>query len=298
MSSVDWKTYIDNRASLPPGQFSKFTVVQMSTAPIAAGGTDTNTNPPFDPVAGCPPGGGPASCYRLNPLFWKGVDDKIDYANQQGIAVLFAGFIEPLSKSAANDYSAVLTVSKEATVFAQSIVARLYGNFVVFSPGFDHPLPENIGIINDVGTAIGSDAITVPPRHLVTNHSAGGSSLMAYLNLLQGRTWLNFELFQSGTPGNSQASELSNLTDRAVSLPLALSTATTVKPAINGEAVYPGQDKPPNTFLINHTPYRARQTAYLSMLSGAAGYTMGTCGVVDWGKGGGLAACPAPIDWQ
>jgi len=195
MSLADWKTYIDNRATIPRNQFTKFTVVQMSTAPVAAGGTDTNTKPPFDPVAGCPPGGGPASCYRLNPLFWKGVDDKIDYANQQGIAVLFAGFIEPLSKSAVNDYSAVLTDSNEAIVFAQSIVARLNGNFVVFSPGFDHSLSDNIGVIDAVGTAIGGDANTVATRHLVTNHSAGGSTINDYLNLLQKKTWLNFKLF-------------------------------------------------------------------------------------------------------
>jgi hypothetical protein len=40
----------------------------------------------------------------------------------------------------------------------------------------------------------------------------------------------------------------------------------------------------------NHTPYRARQTAYLSFLSGATGFSTGTCGIFDWGKG--TAQCP------
>jgi len=298
MSLADWKTYIDNRAQNPQGPLTQFTVVQMSTAPVAAGGMDTNTKPPFDPIAGCSPGNGPGSCYRLNPLFWKGVDDKIDYANQQGIAVLFAGFIEPLSKSTVGGYSAVLTNPDEAKIFAQSIAARLYGNFVVFSPGFDHTLPDNSGIIDAVGAAIGDNTSGVTSRHLVTNHSASGSPVTDYTHYLQGESWMDFELFQSGTPGNSQDSELSNLTDRALSMPSKLSAAKPTMPVINGESVYPGQDKPPYTFLVNHTPYRARQTAYLSMLSGAVGYSMGTCGVVDWGKGGGLAACPTPLNWQ
>jgi hypothetical protein len=298
MSLADWKTYIDDRAQNPQGPLTQFTVVQMSTAPTAAGGTDTDTRPPFDPTAGCSTGNGPGSCYRLNPLFWKGVDDKIDYANQQGVAVLFAGFIEPLSKSTVDGYSAVLTNPDEAKIFAQSIAARLYGNFVVFSPGFDHTLPDNIGIIDAVGAAIGDNTSGVTSRHLVTNHSAGGSPVTDYTKYLQSKSWMDFELFQSGTPGNSQASELANLTDRAVSLPSKLSSAKPTMPAINGESVYPGQDKPSSTFLVNHTPYRARQTAYLSMLSGAAGYSMGTCGVVDWGKGGGLASCPTPLNWQ
>lgn len=307
MSLADWqhfvmaraKGYSDGQVNLPN---TGFTVLQLSTAPIVAGGTDTEQNPPFDAIGSCPDA--PKSCYRLNPKFWKNVDDKIEFANENGIVVVFAGFIEPLSKSLVTGYSTVATDPTEASIFAQSIAARLYGNFVIFSPGFDHTLSDNIGIINPVGLAIGDNATGVTSRHLVTNHSAGGSAPTDYTTYLQPLatkpavpSWLDFELFQSGTKGSSQAAELQNELDRAASLASTLWKAKPKLPAINGEAVYVGQHDPKD-WLDNHSPYRARQTAYLSMLSGAAGYTMGTCGVVDWGRGGGLIGCPTHLEWM
>jgi hypothetical protein len=166
--------------------------------------------------------------------------------------------------------------------FARNVAARYYGNFVVFSPGFDHKIPVNLPIIEKIGQTAGDNTFS---RNLVTNHPAGGSTLDE-LKLLQSKSWLDFQMFQSGTPGNSPSEELLNATNRARTLPLDLMSET--KPLINGEAIYDGVL---GLNSVNHTPYRARQTAWLSFLSGAVGYSAGTCGVFDWGKG--IGGCPS-----
>ncbi len=306
MSQPDWMAYILDRELPSQGAGSQFTVVQLATAPKAAGSTDAGHNPPFDPVDSSCTGDAPTKCHRLNPRFWKGVDDKIEFANQHGMAVVLAGFIEPLQKSLLLGTSPVATSPAEAVIFAESVAARLYGNFVIFSPGFDHKLGDNLGIIDLVGSAIGDNATGVTSRHLVTNHAAGGSDPADYMQVHK-KPWLDFDLFQSGTPTkfttacrlpDTQANELCNITDRAASMAVALSKFSPAKPVINGEAVYPGQEQPGATFAANHTAYRARQTAYLSLLSGAMGYSMGTCGVLDWGQGGGLGGCSRALVWN
>jgi hypothetical protein len=298
MTYANWQAYINDRSSPTVGAGSQFSLVQMAIAPKAIGSTDTSGNPPFDPIITGPAcsSDGPGLCFRWNPKFWKAVDDKIDYANQSGIVVLLASFIEPLSKSTMTGNSTVATAAAEAQIFAQNVAARYYGNFVIYSPGFDNTLPDNSGIINAVGNALGNNSSVLTPRQLVTNHSAGASDVSLYTTYLQSQPWLAFELYQSGSPGSSQADELTKITDRASSMASILYGATPTKPVINGEAVYPGQQTV-NDWVPNHTPYRARQTAYYSMLSGAMGYTMGTCGVVDWGVGHGSVGCNASPLW-
>jgi hypothetical protein len=297
MSYNNWTSYVTSRAAPLQGLTgSQFTVVQLATAPKAAGGTDLSGNPPFDAIGPNCAGDGPGSCFRMNPRFWKGVDDKIEYANQKGLVVLYAGFIEPLQKTEPFAYDTVLTTVDEAKIFALSVAARYAGNFVIYSPGFDHKLQSNASIIDSVGSALGTDTSTWTARQLVTNHSAGGLDVSQYTTYLHGKAWLDFELYQSGTPGTSEADELTKMTDRAGSMAATLAAATPTKPVINGESVYPGQSSD-SDWSTNHTPYRARQTAYVSMLSGAVGYSMGTCGVVDWGQGG-LAGCNNSPTWK
>jgi hypothetical protein len=317
MNEAQWESYIQNRSSPDVGMGAQFTAVQLATAPLAAASVDTAGNPPFDRIdTSCPDA--PGACYRMNPRFWKGVDDKIEYANQKGLVVFLAGFIEPQQKSLTDDYSKVLTDPEEAKKLAQAVTARLYGNFVVFSPGFDHKLSDNISIIDKVGAGIGDDILGVTARHLVTNHSAGSTDVGDYTGLLHGKSWLDFELYQSGTSSKAtsicnrtlqdgspdlKSNELCNLTDRAASMAETLFKAgPKTKPAINGEASYVGQEdlEHPNnpSYWDNHRPYQARQTAYLSLLSGAAGYSMGTCGVIDWGKWNGLAGCRSSLHWD
>ncbi len=79
MTYGNWQAYINDRAASTVGTGSQFSVVQMATAPKAIGNTDTSGNPPFDPTDPACSGDGPGSCFRWNPRFWKGVDDKIEY---------------------------------------------------------------------------------------------------------------------------------------------------------------------------------------------------------------------------
>jgi hypothetical protein len=101
-------------------------------------------------------------------------------------------------------------------------------------------------------------------------------------------------MYQSGTPSSTPTSNtLENLTGRAspMAIDLASLTPFVAKPIINGEAAYDGPELGADT----NTPYRVRQTAYLSFLSGAAGHTMGACGIFDWSAG--RANCQ-PHPWQ
>jgi PKD repeat protein len=288
-----WTSLLDERKTPLPGlDKSQFTVIQMAFAPD--GIHNDTTIQPFDRVTGCGDGvEGPGRCFRFNPDFWKALDQKVEEANKRDIVVVLASFIDPISDSG----NAVPTNSQEATFFAEEVAGRLLGNFVIYSPGFDHKVREGQTIINEtiidtVGSGIKSaDLFTQKGTkgsrsiHLLTNHTAGGAQPDDYLQLHK-KTWLNFELFQSGTPGGSLSAELQGMTKRAVDLAAKLSTATPLKPAVNGESVYPGLPlSHESQARDNHTPYRARQTAYYSMLSGAQGYTMGTCGVFDWPPG-------------
>ena len=82
-----------------------------------------------------------------------------------------------------------------------TIFSRLAGNFVVFSPSFDAKASDGTaesginvaGLIDAVATAIHLAA----PRHLIGVHLAGGSAWTDY-DQLQGKPWLNMQLFQTG----------------------------------------------------------------------------------------------------
>lgn len=286
-----WKTYVNDRASNTSSARpnTAFTVVQLAVSPKVAGPVDTSGNPPFEsPDPACQPDTTkpPNKCTRWNARYWAGLDDKIQYANQKGLVVLLAGLMEPLQKeSDAPSYDAAeLVESPGMETLARNVAARYYGNFVIFSPGFDHKIPGNLPIIGKVAQVAGDNAFS---RNLVTNHPAGGS-LLSELIQLQNKSWLDFQMFQSGTPGSSPSDELRNATERARTLPLGL--LSEAKPLINGEAIYDGVVGANSG---NHTPYRTRQTAWLSFLSGAMGYSAGTCGVFDWGKG--LGGCPSNV---
>lgn len=86
---------------------------------------------------------------------------------------------------------------------------------------------------------------------------------------------------KSESNGNT-ATQLMLITQRAREIPYTLWTYTPTKPSVNGEAIYDGvNDAQLGT--ANYNAYRVRQTAYLSLLSGAVGYTYGVQGVFDWG---------------
>ncbi len=295
----DWQTYINAQATSPTGKpNTAFTVVHLAVSPKAAGTVDANGNPPFDQPAdpSCQPDStqAPSYCNDWDPRYWAALDDKIQYANQKGLVVFLAGIMEPLQKDLTYLTAAPpAPTSKGLSTLATNTAARYAGNFVVLSPGFDHQIAPNLTLIREIGSILSNNAIF---RGLVTNHPAGGSSF-SDLKTLQPDLWLDFQMFQSGSAGTNNSTELANITDRASSLALNLVALSPLKPVVNGEATYDGAiADPTNPSTVNHTPYRARQTAYLSFLSGAKGYSAGTCGILDWSTG--IAGCTSGWTWS
>lgn len=303
----DFATYLSDRAfrSQVEPSYPPFTVIHMAPAPLWAGQRtpggaldllngiplDAQGRRPFEQVGGCTASGPPPNnCSRWVSAYWRDLDQKVQNANVSGLVVLMAGVMNPLGE----DGTVVVPPLEEAKIFARNFVGRLFGNFVLFSPGFD-ARPSNFSAhINGVGCAIeqASCRVGTPATacnngckgslHLITNHPGGGSSL-AELQALQSQPWMSFQMFQSGqclSSCNDADCQRTCATDRARSLPLSLQSGGP-KANINGEAIYEG----PTTYGgVNYTAYRARQTAYLSTLSGAFGYTFGVCGLFEWGR--------------
>jgi hypothetical protein len=104
-TEADWESYVDQRtAGTHP-----FTVVQIAVSPSSAASplVDRSNpgNPPFDSQANCTADSAALalnSCTRFNPLYWAGMDAKIQYANQKGLVVMLAGIMDPYQKSLDN----------------------------------------------------------------------------------------------------------------------------------------------------------------------------------------------------
>ena len=68
---------------------------------------------------------------------------KIQRANEAGFVVALVGLMEPVDR---------YPESAAACLFARHMVARLFGNFVIFSPSFDSrfiPLADEVGLDED-----------------------------------------------------------------------------------------------------------------------------------------------------
>lgn len=269
-TTSEWDTYLTNRAS------KGVNVVHIGPAPYWAGSTDTpdpgqSANTPFV-GSGCS-GPQPTSCQTPNMNFWRRFEGKIEAANQKGLHVFLAGLMEPVGGPSGSRYPA----AQEAIYFARWLAARLAGNHVIFSPGFDSPYQASLH--KPVGAAIKA----VVPKHLVTNHW-NTTSVTSYANL-HDEPWLDFEMVQSGHNNGVMTTVL----QRARELPWQVAGASNPgyapfvynrKPTVNGEAIYDQGGAGPTT-AFNTT--RARQAGYLSWLSGSFGYTWGLGGVWDWG---------------
>ncbi len=292
----DWKCYVDDRAA------RGFSVIQISVPqwwmkdPL----TDAIGAKPFEDSASFP------AWSKWNPAFWRGFEEKIQYANEKGLAVVIVGVMEPSYRYIAGDnpsFAQRYPPTEDAKTFARNLAARLAGNIVIPSPAFDTK-PDG-GARSDLMRAVGAELDAALPRHRIVNHFGGSTpvTMAGAWNDYQdfhNEAWLDFHLFQSGQcrnlPNGTQATpsqQLQNFTNRARHMPLDLRTFVWGKGAGNGESIYdfegvllePGRTAPPNAH--HYRPYRVRQTAYLSTLSGAFGYTLGVYGLWDWGRGDG-----------
>ncbi len=237
MRSTDdeWNAYLTDRRA------KHFTLIQVAPASQWAGQTNRQGEAPFHDKA----------CWQSNPAFWQAFERKIQRANEAGFVVTLVGLMEPVHR---------YPESAAACLFARNIVARLFGNFVIFSPSFDSqfmPLADEVGFATRQVTAV----------HLITQHPGTPSKeptptwTMQYYD----RPYLDIAGVQTGhNSGNRE-----RCAHHAIEWILHAFRHEPHKPVINLEAMYDGQGEK------GWQAVDARSLAWRSWLSGAKGYTYG-----------------------
>ncbi len=137
-SDEEWETYIADRTA------KRFTVIQVAPAPQWAGLTNRQGQVAFTEK----------TCAQWNPAYWQAFERKVQRANEAGLVVLLVGLMEPVFR---------YPEPSKACLFARNIAARLFGNFVIFSPSFDS---EYLPLADEVGRATRE----ATSAHLITQH--------------------------------------------------------------------------------------------------------------------------------
>ncbi len=249
-SETEWQQYLRDRTS------KGFSVVQISLAPTWSAANDVQGNRPFvnDDLR------------RPNPTFWQMFDRKVQLANDAGLAVLVVGLMDPLDQGQ-SDYAV-------AQLMGRYIAARLAGNHVIFSPSFDLPYWD---MADETAKAIRE----VAPNHLITQHpgTPSGQPTNVWSEQYFAQPYLNIAGLQTGHNGGDR-----NLVfGQAVTWTRSLAQRQPAKTVINLEAYYDtGGLVSDGGGAHQGTAWDARATAYLSLLSGASGYTYGAYGIYIW----------------
>jgi len=234
-SDEEWEAYISDRAA------KHFTLIQVAPASEWAGQSDRQGERPFTDKA----------CSRWNPAYWQSFEQKVQRANETGLAVLLVGLMEPVRR---------YPEATEACLFARNIVARLFGNFVVLSPSFDSkfmPLADEVGRAAREATAI----------HLITQHpgTPWNEPVPTYSMRYYDQPYLDIAAVQTGhNAGNRQW-----CAHHAIEWVLHLYRHEPHKPVVNLEAMYDAQGEK------GWQAVDARSLGWRSWLSGAMGYTYG-----------------------
>jgi len=231
----EWEVYLADRSD------KHFTLVQVAPAPQWAGDRDRHGEKPFLDEA----------CSRWNPAYWQSFERKIQRANEAGLVVLLVGLMEPVSRYPEPD---------QACLFARNIVARLFGNFVIFSPSFDS---EFMPLANEVGRAA-RDATAV---HLITQHpgTPWNQPAPTFSDSYYDELYLDIAAVQTGHNGG----HIDWCAHHAIEWVLHLYRHEPHKPVINLEAMYDA---------LGEKGWRAvdaRSLAWRTWLSGGMGYTYG-----------------------
>jgi hypothetical protein len=244
----EWSVYLADRAA------KHFTLLQVAPASAWAGSSDRRGEVPFTDKA----------CARWNPAYWQSFEQKVQRANEAGLVVLLVGLMEPVHRYPQAD---------KACLFARNIVARLYGNFVVFSPSFDS---EFMALANEVGRAA-REATTV---HLITQHpgTPWNQPTPTFSDKYYDESYLDIAGVQTGHNGG----HLDWCAHHAIEWVLHLYRHEPHKPVINLEAMYDAQGE------NGWRAVDARSLAWRTWLSGGMGYTYGAGNVppkVPQGRG-------------
>lgn len=234
-SVEEWETYIADRRA------KQFTVVQVAPAPAWAGELDRLGRRAFTDK----------TCSEWNSAYWQSFERKIQRANEEGLVVLLVGLMEPVHR-----YPDVA----QARLFARNIIARLFGNFVVFSPSFDS---EVLPLAHEVGRAA-REATSV---HLITQHpgTPWNKPTPTFSVQYYDQPYLDIAAVQTG----HNAGRLDWCAHHAIEWVQHLYNHEPHKPVINLEAMYDAQGE------RDWRAVDARGLGWRSWLSGAMGYTYG-----------------------
>ncbi len=294
--AVAWQPKI-NEPSKPSCSANKN--LDYSGLSSALPGPETFAFDQLTPTAGQPPcvGAVPNNCSRWRADYWQEVDSMVEYANEKGLVVLMAAVADPADRGGCR-VSQSYPRTPDSVIFARNLAARLAGNHVIFSINFDD-WPKTVldsgapsaGTVDSTTQAVGPVLKATVPRHLIVNHLAGSSQVADYTSY-QGQSWLDFQLFQSGhansvpvacptKTGTTWQARQQCAVSRAIDITKGLRTASPLKPAVNGEGAY---EDPNPTANPPDNRYGMRQTAYASLLNGAAGFTAGVSGTLPYGS--------------
>jgi hypothetical protein len=242
----------------------QFTVLQIFCASEWAGKQDVLGNPPFQ-------GEGLS---RWNPAYWQEYEKKVQYANQQGLVVTIMGLMEPVKR-----YPDPASAGR----FARNLAARLMGDFVIFSPSFDSRYMS-------LGDAVAGSVREAAPLKLITQHP--GTDLEA-ARTYHGKSVLDFCGLQSGAGWGSTPLSPATASRNAIEWTLLLYRLQPPRPVVDLEARYD------SAFNQQQLPRMPRSCGYLTLLSGAAGYTYGCAGIWNWGQSFvGKDPQASPWEWQ
>ncbi len=234
-SDEEWDAYLADRAA------KHFSVIQVGPASEWAGPTDRQGLKPFTDRI----------CSQWNPVYWQSFDQKVQRANEAGLVVLLVGLMEPVHR---------YPPTNQACLFARNIVARLFGNFVIFSPSFDSNF---MPLANEVGRA----AREATGVHLITQHpgTPWNQPTPSFSMKYYDEPYLDFVGVQSGHNGG----HLDWCAHHAIEWNLQLYRHKPHKPVVNLEAMYDAQGT------NGWRAVDARSLGWRTWLSGACGYTYG-----------------------
>lgn len=244
----EWETYLDDRAA------KRFSLIQVVTPP-RWGPVDWRGEAPFDDD----------DLSRWNPAFWQAFERKVERVNATGLVLFLVGLMEPVRRYPPTD---------RACLFARNIVARLFGNGVIFSPSFDSrptPLAHEVGRAAREATAV----------HLITQHpgTGGGTPAPTFALYYADQAYMDFVAVQSGHNNGDRT----RCARQAIDWVLHLYRREPRKPVINVEAMYDGRGE------RAWQAVDVRGLGWRSWLSGSMGYTYGagdTPPKVPQGSGG------------
>lgn len=152
----EWKVYVDDRAA------KRFTVIQAS---LHWNGGKALADRHLNPAQ--------LDKRSWNPAFFKGVDDKIRYANEQGIVIVLTGL--PVDEW-----------------YGRMLAARYAGSHVIFSPSFDESCHGEA--IYDSGGVTGD----LHPKYGGTEREVRATAYLSWLSGSLGYTYGAYGLWNWG----------------------------------------------------------------------------------------------------